>query len=289
MTDQTAAPESGAPAAPAPAAPPPSQPAAPPSWLESITDPEARALVEQKKYGSPNDVAVAYRHMVKLHGRAPDVIGLPDKEDDEAGWATVYERLGRPGDANSYQYQPEEGVTPNEEYAAAIKDAAFKAGISQKQFAALAKANDGFVKQAMEKMQAEAKAKDQATLQDIQKAFGGEREYTMAMEAGKRAVRAIGIDNETLDRLDAAVGNVAVQKLFATLGQKLAKEADFIEGVDAAGNGPSPGAALAELERMKGDVEFQKSLLSPMHPNHKSNLAKWQEQQRIAFSGGKRK
>lgn len=284
MTDET---QGGAPAAPPP---PPQQQAAPQaSWLEGITDPEARALVEQKKYGSPNDVAVAYRHMVKLHGRAPDVIGLPEKDDDEEGWKGVYERLGRPSEPTGYEYKPTEGVAPNEEYAAAIRGAAHKAGISQKQFAILAQANDGFAKSFMEKQSAETAAKDQIELVEIQKAFGGEREYAAATAAGQRAVRALGVDNAMLDKLDGALGNLAVQKLFATIGQKVAKEADFIEGVDQQGFGMSPQMALAELNRFKGDKDFQTSLLSPMNSMHKTNVAKWQELQRIAFSGGKRK
>lgn len=270
--------------------PPPQGTTPPPqtSWLDSITDPEARALVEQKKYGSVGDVATAYRNMVKLHGRAPDVLALPEKDDDEEGWKNVYDRLGRPGDPTGYEYKPPEGTTANEEFLNNMREAAHKAGISNKQFQALAQANDGFVKQFMEQQTAAAKAADQQQLQEIQKAFGGEREYTAAMAAGQRAVRALGVDADMLDKLDGAVGNLAVQKLFATLGQKLAKEADFIEGVDQHGNGMSPQMAMAELNRYKADKEFQTSLLSPMHSLHKANLAKWQDLQRIAFSGGKR-
>jgi hypothetical protein len=285
MTDEPDTNQGGAPAAPAP---PPQQQAAPPSWLESITDPEARVLVEQKKYGSPNDLATAYRNMVKLHGRAPDVLALPDKDDDEDGWKGVYERLGRPSEPTGYQYQPAEGIAPNEEYAAAIREAAHKAGISQKQFAALASANDGFVKSFMEKQAAEASAQDQTELVEIQKAFGGEREYSAAMAAGQRAVKALGVDNAALDKLDGAMGNLAVQKLFATIGQKIAKEADFIEGVDQQGFGMSPQMARSELTRLGSDKDFQKSLLSPMDMSHKANLAKWQDLQRVAFAGGKR-
>ena len=234
-------------------------------------------------------MAVAYRNMVKLHGRAPDVLGLPDKDDDEEGWNNVYARLGRPGDPDGYQYQPDEGLEPNADFLKAIREAAHKAGVSQKQFVAIAKANDAFVKQFAEQYAAQEQEANQQELVEVQKAFGGEREYSMAMAAGQRAVRALGVDNTMLDKLDAAIGNLAVQKLFATLGQKIAKEADFVEGVDQQGFGMSPQAALAEINRLKGDADFQTSLLSPMNAMHKTNLAKWQDLQRVAFSGGKRK
>jgi hypothetical protein len=279
-------PQGGAPAAP----PPPPQQAAPApaaSWLDGITDPEARALVEQKKYGSSNDVAVAYRNMIKLHGKAPDVLALPEKDDDVEGWNNVHTRLGRPSEPTGYEYKPAEGIAPNEEYASAIREAAHKAGISQKQFAALASANDGFVKSFMEKQAAEASAQDQTELVEIQKAFGGEREYSAAMAAGQRAVKALGVDNAVLDKLDGAMGNLAVQKLFATIGQKIAKEADFIEGVDQQGFGMSPQMARSELTRLGADKDFQRALLSPMDISHKANLAKWQDLQRKAFGGGK--
>jgi hypothetical protein len=170
-----------------------------------------------------------------------------------------------------------------------MRAVAHKAGLSQKQFAQLAEANDGFVKQMTEKLTAEQTAANQAQLQEIVKAFGGEQEYTAATAAGQRAVRALGVDNDTLDKLDAAMGNVAVQKLFATLGQKLGKEADFLVGVDAGGNGMSPQMAKAEIDRLKGDMDFQKSLLDPRAANHKANVAKWLDLTRVAFSGGKRR
>lgn len=283
-----------APAAPAPQ-PEPTQvsaPAAAPAqaqadWLTAITDPDARGLIETKKYASFNDVAVAYRNMVKLHGRAPDVLAIPE-EGDADGWNAVYQRFGRPDAPDNYGYTPPEGMEPNAEYLGEIRKAAFEAGITQKQFEVLAKANDGFVAKALSAKQAEATAQNLRSIEQMKQDFGGEKLWNEALASGERAMKALGLDNDTLDALDGAIGNHRVMKLLATIGRKVGTEDNFIEGVSVDGNGMSPNAAKVEIERLKGDKDFADSLLNPRHANHRANVEKWQNLQRVAYSGGAR-
>lgn len=285
----------GAPAAPAPAPAPAPEPAPapapsgdePPSFLDSIADPDARGLVEKKGYKDANDIAVAYRHLVQLHGNAPNVFAMPET-DDADGWSNLYNRMGRPDKPENYTYTPPEGVETDTEFLNAMKAKAHEIGITQKQFEALAAANDALGQEAVDKFINEQKESTETQVADLQKAFGGEQAFNTAKLAGKSAVKALGLDDTTLDALDANIGVPAVMKLLAIIGTKVASEADFLEGIDVNGNGLSPQAAKAELDRLKGDADFQTSLLTPTHANHKTNTAKWNDLQRLAFSGGKR-
>lgn len=278
-------PQSPPPAAPPSAGPPAAPPAAPPqgdSWLDRISDQNARALVEAKKYKSENDVAVAYYNLTQLHRGSPNVVAVPEADDTE-GWNTLFGRLGRPDSPENYSYSAPEGVEPDKDFLSSMQKAAHEAGISQAQFEKLAKANDAFIQEFTAKSTQERQAENQRSYAELEKAFGGEKAFNEAAAAGQRAVQAIGLDAETLDALDDAAGNLAVQKLMATLGQKIGKETDFLEGVDVQGNGQTPQQAKVEMDRLKEDDDFTGSLTNPGHANHRSNLAKWQELQRVAF------
>lgn len=255
------------------------------NWVESIQNEELRGMIEKKGYKTPEDVAEAYRNMVKLHGRSPDVIGLPDSDDDADGWNQVYSRLGRPDTPDNYAYEAPEGLDVNEDYLNAIRAKAHEVGISQKQFEALAAANDGFIRQTLESQQKESSELNEEQIAALKKDFGGETAFNEASQAGLRAAKALGLDEGTLDALDSSMGVAPVMKLLATIGKKVATEDQFLEGIDVDGKGMSQAAAKAELNRLKSDAAFQNSLVSPMDANHKANLAKWQDLQRVAFGG----
>lgn len=268
-------------------APPPTNPESQPApqsgnWLDRITDPNARAIVEAKKYGGENDLAVAYYNLTQLHRGNPNVVAVPEADDTE-GWNTFYNRFGRPEAPEGYAYKPPEGVEIDNDFLGSMRKAAHEAGISQAQFEKLAAANDSFVREYTTKQAEKQKVENQLSYKELEKSFGGEKEFNAAAAAGQRAVQAIGLDEATLDALDAAAGNLAVQKLMATLGQKIGKEADFLEGIDVQGNGQTPQQARVEIERLKSDADFTNSLTNPGHASHRANLAKWQELQRVAY------
>ena len=77
----------------------------------------------------------SYRHLEKLIGR--DKIALP-KEGDAEAWNAVYDRLGRPENAEGYEIAVPEGLERDSAFEEQMRGLFHKAGLTKMQVAALA-------------------------------------------------------------------------------------------------------------------------------------------------------
>lgn len=101
-------------------------------WRSSLS-PEYRELPSVAKFKSPDDIVKSYVNLEKLVGG--EKIPVPKDDADEAAWTTVFNRLGRPESPDKYQVELKlaEGLSVPDEALNGFKQAAFKAGLSNKQ------------------------------------------------------------------------------------------------------------------------------------------------------------
>jgi len=106
------------------------------TWTSSLSE-EYRSLPSISKFKTADDLAKSYVNLEKLVGT--EKLPIPKDEKDEAGWATVYNRLGRPESADKYQVELKlaEGLSVPDEAMNGFKQAAFKAGLSNRQIQAI--------------------------------------------------------------------------------------------------------------------------------------------------------
>ena len=250
------------PTPPAPDAPASSEPttAEAPSWTESFS-PDSRSWIEQQGFKDPDSIVNSYRNLRKQHSIPKErLLELPEKPDDAAAWDPVYARLGRPEKPEGYEIEPFtfEG---GEQITGAFKEAAHRAGLSQRQLADLTQWYSGLYEsgtQAAEEQRAQQAQVDEMTLK---REWG--TEYQTNIDSGKRAVKWLGVDEPTLEKLEQSVGTAALYKMMARIGRGLGEHqqptGETREG--AGGFGMTPGAAKARrLELFGPDSEGQKKI-----------------------------
>lgn len=264
-----APPASGTPPAGTP--PPSDQP-----WYSTIENNDVKTLMQTKAYDSPMKVAEAYYNLNLLQNNNASVVGIPAKDDDTAGWDKTWKALGRPDKAEDYQFTFEKDVKVDPRMQTFAKSLFHKLGASPARAQAGANEWNNFVKQVVAEDAAEAEKKNTEAIDALKAKWGANWDTHVA--SGQQAVRALGLEDAILDKLDGYMGMSAVMQLMAVIGQKLGRESTII---DPPGGG-NPGfqdmtkeMAGSEIKRLMGDAEFQKKMTTIGHPERDTCVNRW--------------
>lgn len=229
------------------------------SWINGLT-PEDKGYVELKGFKDPASVVNSYRNLEKLHGVPKErLLKLPEKMDDDAAMAEVFNRLGRPEKPEGYELK--EFEAQNKDLAAWVRSQFHGLGLTKAQGEKFAKA---WLAKTAESLTAEHTAAETAAKEAAQQQQAKLKEtWGAAFDQNSKVVadfkKAIGMDPETAAAFDQALGaDVSAKFLHAIVekfGIKLGE--DTYRGDEGGGGNSfgilSPDAARARLEELKSD------------------------------------
>lgn len=193
-----------------------------------------------------------------------DKLAIP-KAGDEEGWNAFYDRIGRPENPDGYEVAVAEGQIRDEAFEGHMRSLFHKAGLNQAQVAILAGGYQDFagtLTETARRDMAERIAQEDAALE----AEWGQA-YDGNMEHARRAALKFG-GEETINKLEDAVGRAAVFKMLSKIG--LAMGEDNLNGEGDSNFSLSPAQARAEYDQKKTDKDWLAALQDPIHPNHKT-------------------
>lgn len=201
------------------------QAATQPVWYDSAPD-EVKGYIQNKGWDNPIKAVESYQKLEKFQGADENsLIKLP-KEDDIEGWGKVYNKLGRPETPDGYKKSLPEGASIDDARLNVYTKIAHETGITQKQFEALAKADNEYMASVMEAHEKERVQKQEDEYQALIKEWGknaSEREELS--RRGARALMPEGVDKEEiLSKIEDAIGTAMTLKLFANAGDRLTRE-----------------------------------------------------------------
>lgn len=247
--------------APAPAAPPPSGGAAP--WYGQV-DEATSAYITNKGWDNPAKAIESYKNLEKFAGGSKSLVELPGPDADETKLAEFYNRLGRPDAPEKYDLKIPEGGDPA--LTDWFKQTAHKHGLTAKQAGALFNEWNQMSGERLSAMEAESREQSEKAINDLKKEWG--QGYDKQIDMGKRAVTALGFNEQQLSAYEAKLGTADMLKLFATLGSKMGE--DSFEGGERSGSssfGLTPADARQQIADLKMDKQFMESYMkgSPEH------------------------
>lgn len=195
---------------------------------------------------------------------ADQIIRMPKDAADEAGWNTVYTKLGRPSDAKEYDLttvKRADGSALDADTEAFIRERAFKLNLPKDKAAELA---SEIIKRE-DSVKAAADTEKQATLIEQRAALA--KNWGPNAEANKfiagRAASALGVDPATVTALEGVIGYDKVMNMFLAIGQKIGED-KFVSNTQ---NGGAPGVmtrdqAIAKITDLKADKVWASSYLA---------------------------
>lgn len=240
-------------------------------WYESIPEPEAREHVKSKAYANPAELALANYNLTKMQRNAGDVVTIPGKDATPETIKEFQRKLGVPDTVDGYNetLKFENGVQVDEAFLKWGKEAFLKHGVTPTQAKGLADDWNTYVAERNGTALEADRAANERDLNDLQTRWGNELEQNKA--AGNRAVKALGLSNQLIERIEANIGSAAIVELLATIGRK-SDEGGFMNGNNSGDpNDPanmSKEQASARIKELQGDAEFGKKYTDPKHPGH---------------------
>lgn len=227
--------------------------------------------LQAKGWKSPADVLTGYTHLEKLLGadKAGRGLVLPKDDDPPEAWAPVFDKLGRPATPEDYKLPVPEGADPG--FAKAAAGEFHKLGLTAKQATALSEWWNGQAT-AIQEQQAQRVQQDFAALA---------REWGPQLDANRHAMRAAaqhyGLAEEQVAGLEASLGVGPTAKLLLRLAQENKLVGDGLVGGGKSGFGQTSQQAQAELDSLRADPEFSRSLSDRSHPRHAENVKRLNE------------
>lgn len=243
------------------------------AWYNAIPEEPVRELMKAKNYANPNELAMAYHNLNKLQNGAPDVLPAPNWDDPKSVDA-FYNKLGRPETADKYELKIPEGVQPDEKFLKVGKEIFHKLGATPAAAQQALEHWEGFVTDyKTTEMETERVENDKA-ISALETKWGAQLEANRA--AGQRAVKALGIDNALIEKVEANIGSAAIVELLAAIGNK-SKEGAFVGNGSNNSDpnnpeGMSAEQAKARITALQGDSAFQAKYTDKNHAEHKDSV-----------------
>ncbi len=205
---------------------------------ETIGYLQNRGLDKKTPSEAALDISKMHREAEKLIGApANELIRVPKDQKDEAGWKTVWTRLGAPADPKEYDFSAIKDAAGNP-IAAPLADvlrASFgKYHVPKETATALAadiqKQRDNVIAAETTELQAKLET-DKAALK---KSWGANTEANLFI--ARNAAKALGVSEEAVAALEKTLGYSAVMEMFRVVGTKIV-EAKFVTHQNRPGGG----------------------------------------------------
>lgn len=239
-------------------------------WWNAIPEEKAREHVKAKGYKNPAELALANYSLTKMQTGSTDVVGLPGKDATQNDWDAFFTKAGRPAAPGDYKFDAGEGVTMDPTMVEFGQKLFHKVGVLPQH------ANEG-VKMWNEFVAAQnaktIEANQQANADEmraLETSWGASLNENKA--AGERVMRALGLDEAKMTKIEGAIGSAAIVELLASIGKKSA-EGTLIGG--SGGGDPNDPAGMTKdqatekIKQLSSDAEFQKAYNDAKHPGHK--------------------
>lgn len=244
MTDQAPAPADNA------AGQQPAQADQP--WYSTIQDESLRGFAELKGWKDPGAAIDSYRSLEKLRGVPENELMRLPKEGDDDAWSQVYSRLGRPETPDAYELPVPDG--DDGAFSKAAADWMHKAGLNKSQAQQLAQFNNEYMAEQVKAYNDQVAAQQDRELSELKSEWG--MAFDQNTEVARRAAQQFGIDEESMTRLEDALGTKGMMQFLHNIGSKVG-EHPFKGGGEDGSFKLSPAAAQERIKQLQGDADFR--------------------------------
>lgn len=221
-------------------------------WYSGIADEGLRGYMEVKGFKDAGALADSYRNLEKLRGVPENELARIPKADDKDGWNAFYARLGRPDNAAGYELAIPEG--DDGVFAKAAAEWFHEAGLSPAQAQLLAAKNNEYLASQVQAWEAEVAAQQDREMGELKTQWGAA--FDQNAEIARRGAKQFGVTEETMEKLEGAMGTKGMLEFFHNIGSKLGEHKVEGMGASDASFKLSPAAAQERIRMLMQDKEW---------------------------------
>src|SRR6266576_1030671 len=244
--------------------------------------PEVLPVIQSKGWKGPADVVTSYVNLEKTLGA--DKILAPQKTWGDKEWNDFYAKTGRPDVADKYEVPADvklnEGLKLDDAKLKVAKDHFHKLGLSSRQASEIMRFYLGTINESDAGFKAARQTEIDSGMTKLKEEFGDKHEARI--DLARSVVAKFGGEELTNYLNDSGLGNhPSLIKALAKVGDAMLE--DRVTGKGEGLDINEPTRALAEIDRMKIDKDFQEALNKNGHPGHQAAVDRWLAVHKIAF------
>ncbi len=250
-------------------------------WRTVIDDESLRGHTALEPIQSVENLAKAYVNASSMIGK--DKIALPGAHSSNEDWEDVYDRIGRPENGEAYELEVAEGHDEN--MLAWFREAAHKAGLSQRQAENIFQSYNTLAESQVEEPLGEEEVKEmrKAVVTELRKEYGNAFEDRLGFANGvlTQLTGDLFEGDDTLSEIEMPNGlrlgdNPKFMKSMIRIGEYIREKIgeDDFEGFEKTSTAMTPSEArdqLREIEDPNGP------LFDARHPQHDHFVSKRNE------------
>lgn len=223
-------------------------------WTSGFAE-DLKGYVTTKGFKDPAAVVDSYRNLEKLVGVKDKLLQVPDNLGDDKAMESVWNRLGRPEKPEGYAIE-----SKDEAFGKWAKETFHKAGLTSNQAKAVLDQYNSYMEAQNQQFEGTLKAEYEQKTNALKTEWGSAFDQNVNM--AKAAAKQFGIDAETVNKLEGAMGFAQTMKFLQTIGSKIG-EAAYVSGSSSANNTIlSPSQAKDQISAKSKDPEFFKKLMA---------------------------
>lgn len=231
-------------------------PAEPSGWTDGLSE-DAQGYVENKGWDSADQLLSSYRSLEKTTGAPPDqIMRIPQEADDAEGWSDVYSKLGRPKTADAYELDVPDLPEGSVDMTSDMRNWAHEAGLSQRQAETIYEKYNSRIVELTDDLATQREEQAHEEEQELRREWGDS--WDENIQAGVRFRQRFGVNDETINKLESALGLRGLLELTSKIGKGLGEHG--LPSDQAADGGQqfsySPAGAQAKIDELMGDTSF---------------------------------
>jgi len=256
-----------------------------PHW-SGFSDPVDIGYLDNKGWKSPADigkVVKSYREAERMLGISkanPErLLVMPSDFENKDEVDSFYSKLGRPSEAAGYSFLKNEAF--DKDIAAKLSETFHAKGLNDAQAteALTAFSEISSVKKAEYDQQVSEMTERE--IDETKKEWGNALQQNLLL--GNQASDALGLDENDLKNLEAALGPKKLLNMLADVGRKMGEAPALGLGNNANSFVDTPGQAMAKMNELKADANFMNALLDESSAGHAAAKAKYNALRDSAF------
>jgi len=206
----------------------------------------------------------AWKGAEKLVGVPADqVLRIPKDVKDEAGWKTVWSRLGKPAEAKEYDFSAikySDGTALDDTFVENARQWAFQHNLPKEAATGMVQQFIKFMDSAESTETAEKAAKLIEQKAALKKNWGpNEAANTFVAQ---RAAAALKLDPATVSSLESVIGYDKIMEMFRTIGEKIGEDKFITSTTPGNTGGPmTRDQAIAKRSDLMSDPVWRESYL----------------------------
>ncbi len=244
-------------------------------WRETLPE----DLQNEEVIKRTTDIVSMAKRLVNAEKTLGSTIKIPE-DGDTAGFASIYNKLGRPENADGYKVEEPEkvdGIGQNEARQKSFLEEAHRLGLNNSAVNSLLKWQHGTV---VEDLNNYNQQKGQC-IEDLKAKWGTAYDERLAL--AQRAVQAFGRQDIT-DYMDKGAGNDPIMfEIMCEYGKYL--EEDNATGDTKSTFTMTPEEAKTAIAELESSKEYEKAFFDTRDPAHKEMILKKERLYNMAYPG----